>query len=127
VAGGAVARLAHAPILVLGRRLQLREAVEAERLGEADDRRARGVRPARELLRGVEGGLVEVVDDVLADVLLRARELVEALADLLRQRQRLGAAASHRRQIRPPPGSSSRGGPGPTAAASAGAAARALR
>ena len=58
--------------------LELREALEAERLREADDRRARRVGAAGQLLGRVEGGLVEVVDDVLADVLLGARELLEA-------------------------------------------------
>ena len=38
----------------------------------------RCVRAARELLGRVEGDLVEMIDDVLGDVLLRARELVEA-------------------------------------------------
>jgi hypothetical protein len=33
----------------------------------------------------MEGGLLQVVDDVLANILLGARELVEALADLLRE------------------------------------------
>jgi hypothetical protein len=34
----------------------------------------------------VEGRLLQMVDDVLADVLLGARELVEALTDLLGKR-----------------------------------------
>jgi hypothetical protein len=74
--------VAAAPVLVAGGGLKLGEALEAERLREAHDGRAGGVRAARELLGGVERRLLEVVDDVLADVLLRARELVEALADL---------------------------------------------
>ena len=72
--------------------LQLGEALEAERLREAHDGRARGVRAARELLGRLEGDLVEVVDDVLRDVLLGARELVEARLDV--GRQGLVAAAS---------------------------------
>ena len=76
------------PVAVLLARglLQLREALEAERLREAHDRRGRRVRAARELLGRVEGDLVEVVDDVLRDVLLRARELVEARRDVGGQR-----------------------------------------
>ena len=72
------------PVAVLLARglLELREALEAERLREAHDGRARGVRAARELLGGLEGDLVEVVDDVLRDVLLGARELVEAGGDV---------------------------------------------
>jgi hypothetical protein len=31
----------------------------------------------------MEGGLLQMVDDVLTDILLRARELVEALTDLV--------------------------------------------
>ena len=65
--------------------LQLGEALEAERLREPHDGRGRGVGAPRELLRGVEGHLVEMVDDVLRDVLLRARELVEARRDVGRQ------------------------------------------
>jgi hypothetical protein len=65
--------------------LELGEALEAERLGEAHDGRARGVGAARQLLRRLKGGLVEVVDDVLRHVLLRARELVEAGGDVGRQ------------------------------------------
>ena len=42
----------------------------------------RGVRAARELLGGLEGDLVQVVDDVLRDVLLGARELVEPRLDV---------------------------------------------
>src|SRR3982750_3224787 len=65
--------------------LQLGEALEAERLREAHDGRARRVRAAGELLGGLEGDLVEVVDDVLRDVLLRAREVVEPGADVRRE------------------------------------------
>ena len=71
-----------APVLLDRRVLELGEALEAERLREAHDRRARGVRAARELLGRLEGDLVEVVDDVLRDVLLRARELVEPRLDV---------------------------------------------
>jgi hypothetical protein len=75
-----------APVLVAGGRLKLGEAVEAECLGEPHDGRAGGVRPPGELLGGVEGGLLQMVDDVLADVLLGAAEFLEALANLLGQR-----------------------------------------
>ena len=51
----------------------------------------------RELLRGLERRLVEVVDDVLRDVLLRARALVEARADVLREALMLGRAVGRRR------------------------------
>ena len=74
-----------AAVLVAGRLLELGEALEAERLGEPHDRARGRARPPRELLRGLERGLVEVVDDVLGDVLLRARELVEAGPDVRRQ------------------------------------------
>jgi hypothetical protein len=57
-------------VLVACGGLELGETLEAERLREPDDRGRRRVGAARELLRGVEGGLIEVVDDVLADVLL---------------------------------------------------------
>ena len=59
-------------VLLARRLLELREALEAERLAEAHDGRGGGVRAAGELLGGVEGDLVEMVDDVLRDVLLRA-------------------------------------------------------
>src|SRR3954452_870155 len=65
--------------------LKLGEALEAERLREAHDGGARGVRAPRELLGRLEGDLVEVVDDVLRDVLLRAREVLEARADIRRE------------------------------------------
>ena len=61
-----------AAVLVARGLLELGEAFEPERLGEADDGARGGVRAARELLSGLERGLVEVVDDVLRDVLLRA-------------------------------------------------------
>ena len=60
------------PVLLDRRLLKLRVALEAERLGEAHDGRRGGVRPPGQLLGGLEGGLVEVVDDVAGDVLLRA-------------------------------------------------------
>ena len=69
-------------VLLARRLLQLGEALEAERLREPHDRRGRRAGAARELLGGVEGDLVEMVDDVLGDVLLRARELVEARRDV---------------------------------------------
>src|SRR5205085_9906068 len=81
----------HAPILLARGALQLGEALEPERLREAHDGRARGVGAAGQLLGGLEGRLVEVVDDVLRDVLLRARELVEPGLDV--GGQRLVAAA----------------------------------
>src|SRR5581483_5039498 len=71
-----------ASVLVAGGLLELGEALEAERLREAHDRAGGGAGPARELLGGPECGLVQVVDDVLGDVLLRAGELVEAGADV---------------------------------------------
>jgi hypothetical protein len=83
-----------APVLFPRGALQLGEAFEAERLRETHDGRARGVRTPRELLGGLKGGLVEVVDDVLRDVLLRARTLVEARLDVARQRVRRGAVAA---------------------------------
>ena len=67
-----------AAVLLARGLLELGEALEAERLREAHDGARRGRGAARELLGGLEGGLVEVVDDVLRDVLLGARELVEA-------------------------------------------------
>src|SRR5438105_622900 len=73
----------HPAIFLARRRLQLGKALEAERLGEANHGRARRVRPPRQLLGGLERGLVEVVHDVLRDVLLRARALVESRADVL--------------------------------------------
>src|SRR3954471_3723110 len=71
--------------LLARRGLQLGEALEAERLGEPHDGRARRARAAGELLGRLEGDLVEVVDDVLRDVLLRARELVEPRTDVRRE------------------------------------------
>ncbi len=59
-------------VLVACRVLKVGKAVESERLTEPDDRRARRVGAARELLGGLEGDLVEVVDDVLRNVLLGA-------------------------------------------------------
>ncbi len=74
------------PAVFLARgRLQLGEALEAERLREAHDCGAGGVGAARQLLGRLEGGLVEMVDDVLRHVLLRARALVEARLDVLGQ------------------------------------------
>src|SRR3954454_2644117 len=105
-------RRVHAPVLVARGALQLGEALEAERLREAHDGGARGVRAPRELLRGLEGRLVEVVDDVLRDVLLGARELVEpgldvrgeglVLGALVRQRGRRRSALHVRRALSPP-------------------------
>jgi hypothetical protein len=59
-----------AAIFVARRVLQVGEAVEAEGLAEPHDRRARGVRAARQLLGRLERHLVEMVDDVLRHVLL---------------------------------------------------------
>ena len=61
-----------AAVLVARGLLELGKAFEAERLGEADDGARGGVRAAGELLGGLERGLVEMVDDVLRDILLRA-------------------------------------------------------
>ena len=82
----AVARRRPAAVLVARRLLQLREALEAQRLREAHDRARGGVGAPGQLLGGLEGRLVEMVDDVLGDVLLRARELVEAGPDVGGQR-----------------------------------------
>ena len=88
-------------VLLDRRLLKLRIALEPERLREADDGRGRGAGAAGELLGGLEGGLVEVVDDVAGDVLLRAGELVEALGDVggerLAVRPRLAAVARRTR------------------------------
>src|SRR5207247_5434851 len=81
----AAARGDAAPVLLARGSLQLGEALEAEGLREADDGGARRVRAPGELLGGLEGDLVEVVDDVLRDVLLRTRELVEARLDVGRE------------------------------------------
>jgi hypothetical protein len=72
-------------VLLDRRLLELGVAVEAEGLREADDRRRGRVGAAGELLRCLEGRLLEVVDDVSRSVLLRARELVEALGDVGRE------------------------------------------
>ena len=79
-----------AAVLLDGRLLKLGVAVESEGLGEADDRRGRGVGPAGKLLGGLEGGLIEVIDDVAGHVLLRAREVVEALGDEAREALAVG-------------------------------------
>ncbi len=71
-----------APVLFARGCLQLGKALEAERLGEAHDRGARGVGAASKLLRGLEGSLVEMVDDVLRHVLLRARAFLETALDV---------------------------------------------
>ena len=85
------------PVLLDRRLLKLRVALEPKRLREADDGRGRGAGATGQLLGGLEGGLVEMVDDVAGHVLLRARELVEALGDVGRQalsvRPRLPAVA----------------------------------
>jgi hypothetical protein len=81
------------------RLLKLGIAVEAERLREADDRRGRGVGAAGELLGGLERRLVEVIDDVAGDVLLRSGEVVEALGYVVRKalasRAGLGRSPCH--------------------------------
>ena len=71
-----------AAVLVASGLLELGEALESERLREAHDGARGRAGAARELLRGLERRLVEMIDDVLRDVLLRARELVEAGADV---------------------------------------------
>jgi hypothetical protein len=99
---GAVAVLLDRSLLKLG------VALEPERLGEADDRRGGGVGAAGKLLCGLEGGFVEVVDDVAGDVLLRTGELVEALGDVGGEGLAvaggvgagLGGRLAHGRQIR---------------------------
>ena len=78
-AGAVLARTG--PVLLDRCLLKLGIALEAECLGEADDGRGRGRGAAGELLGRLEGGLVEVVDDVAGHVLLRAGKLVEALGD----------------------------------------------
>src|SRR5581483_7334252 len=75
--------LAGAVAVLLDRRLlKLGIALEAERLGEANDRRGGSAGAAGELLGRLEGRLVQVVDDVPGDVLLGAGELVEPLGDV---------------------------------------------
>ena len=100
---------AAAAVLLDRRLLKLGIALEAERLREADDGRRRGVGAAGELLGGLEGGLVEVVDDVAGDVLLRARELVEAFGDVGGERL---AVRTRRDARRPLDGGRSAGGAG---------------
>ena len=81
--GGADCGAGRTPAVLVARRLlQLREALEAQGLREPDDGAGRGAGAARELLRGLKSGLVEVVDDVLRHVLLGARELVETRLDV---------------------------------------------
>ncbi len=92
--------VAAAAILVAGGGLKLREALEPERLREAHDGRARSVRAARQLFGCRERGLVQMVDDVLAHVLLRAREFLEALADLVREGDCGIDGAGHGRMFR---------------------------
>jgi hypothetical protein len=74
-----------APVFVAGGLLELGETLKAERLGEAHDGARRRAGAARKFLRGLKRRLVEVVDDVLRHVLLRAREPVKARADVGRQ------------------------------------------
>ena len=88
--GGAVGGDRGGPVLLDRGLLELGIALEPERLGEADDGRGRGARAARELLRGEEGRLVEMVDDVAGDVFLGPGELVEALLDVLGEAGQLG-------------------------------------
>jgi hypothetical protein len=84
--GGGAALADPAAVLVAGGLLELGEPLEAERLREAHDRARGRVGPAGQLLGGLEGGFVEVVDDVLRDVLLRSAEVVEARPDISRKR-----------------------------------------
>ena len=72
-------------VLVARGILKLGKAFEAKRLREAHDGRARRVGSPRQLLGGLERGLLEMVDDVARDVLLRAREVLEALTDVIRR------------------------------------------
>src|SRR5436190_11375359 len=74
--GGAVAVLLDRGLLQLG------IAVESKRLREAHHSRRGGAGTARKLFRREERRLVEMVDDVAGDILLRSRELVEALGDV---------------------------------------------
>ena len=98
---GSASRLGLAAAVLLARGgLQLGEALEAERLGEAHDGRGGGGRAPGELLGRVEGDLVEMVDHVLRDVLLRARELVEARGDVRGQGLVPGGGGGHRRGFR---------------------------
>ena len=83
-------------VLLARRLLQLGEALEPERLAEAHDGRGRGARAPRELLRGVERDFVEMIDHVLRDVLLRARELVEARGDVRGERLVAAGGRGHR-------------------------------
>ena len=64
------------------RLLELGESLEPQRLGEAHDSAGGGACASRQLLGRLERRFVEVVDDVLSDVLLRAREFIEARADV---------------------------------------------
>ena len=68
------------------RLLELGVSLEPQGLGEADDRRRGRVRAAGELLGGLERGLVEMIDDVAGDLLLRAGELIEPLGDEVGER-----------------------------------------
>ena len=61
-----------ATVLVAGGLLELGEALEPERLREAHDGARGGAGAPGQLLGGLEGGLVEMIDDVLRHVLLRA-------------------------------------------------------
>jgi len=101
----AVALLGGVAVLLDRRLLKLGIAVEAQRLGEAHDGRRRGAGAPRQLLRGQEGRLVEMVDDVARHVLLRAGELVEALGDeagqALALRTRPCRGPGHGAEIRP--------------------------
>src|SRR6266516_2192425 len=76
---GAVLLRRSVAVLLDRRLLKLGITLEPERLREADHGRGRGVGAAGQLLGGLEGGLVEVIDDVAGNILLRAGELVEAL------------------------------------------------
>jgi len=71
-AGGRADRGDRRPVLLDRGLLQLRVALEAKRLREADDGRRRGAGAAGELLRSEEGRLVEMVDDVASHIFLGA-------------------------------------------------------
>src|SRR4249919_3830517 len=88
-AGAAAGGGASRPVLLDRGLLQLGVALEAERLREAHDGRGRGAGAAGQLLGGEEGGLVEVVDDVAGDVFLGAREVLEALLDVVGEARQL--------------------------------------
>src|SRR4051794_709445 len=71
-----------AAVLVTRGLLEFGKAFEAKCLAESHHRARGRARPPREFLGCLERRLVEVIDDVLRHILLRARELVEPSADV---------------------------------------------